>query len=228
MNEEIFKLNNLCFSNNNEILVGIINQINEIINDLLQKKQIDIIIKQLKNIIIIANQIITDNKKNFQQIIEEIKKMNNNINIQFNDLKNNNNNNIITKIYKDGGDYDGKYIGEFKDGLRHGKGIMIFDYGDRYEGDWKNDKREGKGIFYFKDDSRYEGDYKNNKRNGIGVLYFVDGDRYEGGFKNGNLDGKGIFYFKNGDREMGDYLNGEPIGKHVILHSDGIVTTQIH
>ena len=45
-------------------------------------------------------------------------------------------------------------------------------------------------------------------------------------FKDGNMDGKGIIYVNNGDREMGDFLNNEKVGKHVILHSNGKISTQ--
>ena len=38
------------------------------------------------------------------------------------------------------------YNGEWKDGERHGKGILTWPNGDKYEGEWKNGKHEGKGI----------------------------------------------------------------------------------
>ena len=39
------------------------------------------------------------------------------------------------------GKWDGdKYVGEFKDGLRTGKGIYIWSNGDKYVGEWKDDK----------------------------------------------------------------------------------------
>ena len=118
-------------------------------------------------------------------------------------MKNNlNNNNIInkTKIYN-----YGKYIGEFKNDLRDGKGIVYYNSGSRYEGDWKNNKMEGKGIYYYNDGNRYEGDWKNDKK-----------------------EGKGIYYFNNNDREMGDYQNGKPIRKHAKLHYNGEVTSKIY
>ena len=49
--------------------------------------------------------------------------------------KKNNSPNIITKIYREGEEYDGKYIGQLRDGLRLRRAIMLFDYWDRYEGD---------------------------------------------------------------------------------------------
>ena len=47
---------------------------------------------------------------------------------------------------------DGKYyIGQWKNGLRNGKGTMYYSNGTiKYEGDWVNDKEEGKGIDFYK------------------------------------------------------------------------------
>lgn len=44
--------------------------------------------------------------------------------------------------YKNGGEHEG----EWKDGLRDGKGTMQYPNGDKYEGDWKENKRDGQGI----------------------------------------------------------------------------------
>ena len=53
---------------------------------------------------------------------------------------NNNNNNINdTRIYN-----YGKYIGQLKNNLRDGKGIMYYNNGDRYEGDLKMIKEKEK------------------------------------------------------------------------------------
>ena len=44
------------------------------------------------------------------------------------------------------------YIGEYKDGLRHGKGTLYYLNGDiKYEGDFVNDKFEGNGKGYWED-----------------------------------------------------------------------------
>jgi hypothetical protein len=50
---------------------------------------------------------------------------------------------------------DRKYIGEFKDGLRHGKGKYTSSTRE-YDGEWENDKRSGKGIEIFNDGRSYD------------------------------------------------------------------------
>ena len=39
------------------------------------------------------------------------------------------------------------YVGEKKDGKKHGTGKMIYANGDTYEGSWENDKYHGFGVF---------------------------------------------------------------------------------
>ncbi len=125
----------------------------------------------------------------------QIKNMN--ININNNQIKNmnmKNNGQIIEKIYENGR----KYIGQFKNGIREGYGIMFFPDGGRYEGNWENGLAHGKGIEYYKNGDRFEGEYYKDEE-----------------------DGEGVYYYSNGDRLMGNYRNGNKIGKHVKLCANG-------
>lgn len=73
------------------------------------------------------------------------------------------------------------YRGEWKDNLRHGRGIFEWADGVRYEGEFNNDIREGEGIYYWLSGERYEGEWKDRKRNGFGILYDPDGNiQFEG------------------------------------------------
>jgi hypothetical protein len=80
-------LNNKIVINNNEILFNLANEINNVIEDLTNRKEIDNIIRQLKNIIIIINNAINDNKKRLEQVREEIKNYHNDVNLANNDNK---------------------------------------------------------------------------------------------------------------------------------------------
>ena len=102
----------------------------------------------------------------------------------------------LDNFYNENGE---KYIGDFKNGVKEGKGILYYDKDDenersKYEGDFKNDKQEGKGTLYFKNGNKYEGDFKDSKSEGKGIMYYNNNDRYEGNYKNGKREGKGIMY----------------------------------
>ena len=72
--QQLYILNNQAYSNNNDILFENINKLESIINNL-NNDQIDIIKKEIANIIIIIRNTINENKKIFEQLKEEIKKL---------------------------------------------------------------------------------------------------------------------------------------------------------
>ena len=193
-NLDTFQLNNKIYTNNNNILLEVINNLQQLIN----YSQDNLIIQILKNVIIKINFIIYENRKNAEQLRNDITNLLNQMNKRFDRLEFNINHNKEIE-------YDnGKYIGPLLNGLPHGKGVIYWNDGDKYEGDWINGKREGKGITYygngkFKGD-RYVGDYKNNLKEGKGIYYYANGSRYEGDFNNNTSKGKGIYYYDNGDR----------------------------
>ena len=217
MEEDIFDLNSKIYSNNNNILLGIIDELQQTMKD----SKENITIKRLADIITQMNKVINENRKNTELIRNYISKLYNQMNQQFNELKNNNILNNQEIKYNNSERI--KYIGQVLNGVPEGKGVMYWDNGDRYNGEWKNDKKEGKGIYYNNNGDRYEGDFKNGLFEGKGIEYFNDGDRYEGDWKNDKVHGNGIYYYSNGDREMGDYVNGKEIGKHATLTLSGEV-----
>ena len=62
-----------------------------------------------------------------------------------------------TVTYSDGT----KYVGEFKDGMRHGQGIYT-SIGEllKYVGEWKDDKKHGKGTYTWSDGEKYTGEWR--------------------------------------------------------------------
>ena len=67
------------------------------------------------------------------------------------------------------------YIGEFKDGNRHGQGTYWYTNGDKYVGEYKKDKQNGQGTKYNVDGSNYIGEWKNYNKHGKGTEYTADG-----------------------------------------------------
>ena len=146
MNQNFLNFNIGLFNDYNNILLGIINDLQQIINN----SNDNIIIQRSSNAIIQINNIINDNKKNTQLIINHITLLQNQITQltnKFDELKINSSNIINNQeLYQP----NGRYVGQVVNGIKEGKGIMYYNDGDKYEGDWRNVNKEGKGIYYVK------------------------------------------------------------------------------
>ena len=109
------------------------------------------------------------------------------------------------------------YVGEWKDGSRHGNGIAFYSRKEKYVGAWENDSYNGFGIKYYDNGEKEdEGQFKNDRLNGQGCSYFYDPIGvllYEGLFENGILL-NGIEYYNDGQKKYegtfkdGNILNG--------------------
>ena len=71
---------------------------------------------------------------------------------------------------------------------------MVYLEFEYYIGEWKDNLITGKGILYYKDRSKYQGDFFENKIKGYGKIIWEDGEYYIGEWKNGLKHGKGIMY----------------------------------
>ena len=170
MQTDIFNLNDKIYSNNNNILLEIVNDLHKLI----KHSKDNLIIKTLGNIIIKMNNMINENKKNTELIRNDISKLYTQmekVNNKLNEIKINSDNKELQCE-------NGRYVGQVVNGLREGKGIYYMKNDDRYEGEWKNDKRDGRGIEYKSNGNRYKGDFRNGKYEGKGIAYFNNGDRY--------------------------------------------------
>lgn len=146
---------------------------------------------------------------------------------------------------------DGRFEGEFLNGMRHGKGLHEFR-GEVYQGDWKWDKRHGWGALTLGDGSQvkgeweagkphgyscvidpkgtvtYEGEFRNGKRHGLGRQIFDSGDMYDGCWKEGRLHDRGVYYFTNGDKLYGMWSQGKYDGIGVFHYADGSVSRRVY
>ena len=181
----------------------------------------------------INNNIIKDynkNKRNYYILknLNYLKNNNENLIKKLKDLINNDNLSglfeyTVNNFYNDDGK---KYIGEIKNGLKEGKGLLYYEKNNefdrkKYEGNFKNDKPEGKGTMYWNNGSWYDGDWVNGSKEGKGIYLYPNGDRYEGDFKHGINEGKGIMYWKSGLKYEGDWKNGIKEGKGIMYYIDG-------
>ena len=128
---------------------------------------------------------------------------------------------IVKTEYYDNGD---KYVGEWKDGKRHGQGKYTFGNGrwkgDKYVGQFLDDKFHGQGTYTFADGRKYIGQWKDSEKQGRGTFTFPNGDKYVGEWKK-TYHGQGTYYWRNGDRYVGQWRNGEKYGKGTYIYANG-------
>lgn len=111
---------------------------------------------------------------------------------------------IMTKL--------GRYVGEYKDGLPHGRGILYYSsqYGIKsYDGTWINGVMDGEGTLILNTGDKYVGKFKDGQANGYGILYYANGKLYEGDWQNNELHGKGKLTYAANDELGRKYYEGE-------------------
>lgn len=121
------------------------------------------------------------------------------------------------QIWSDGSIYEGFS----KNGMANGKGRLIHADGDVYEGDWKDDRAHGQGKYTHLDNASYNGGWFEDKQQGYGVESWPDGARYEGFYKDGKKHGKGKFYWSDGSYYDGDFENNNIHGRGTYIWADG-------
>ena len=90
----------------------------------------------------------------------------------------------------------------------------IYKSGNYYIGEFKDGERHGQGSFWWADGMKYVGEYKNDQRNGQGTFYYVDGKKYVVEFINGKFHGKGTEYTADGQiSREGVWADDEYVGK---------------
>ena len=116
-----------------------------------------------------------------------------------------------------------KYVGEWKDGTRHGKGTFTFDDGRMKRGIWESNK-----FLYAKklsptitSNQPCPGTYKPTWDNCTGTRTFHSGSKYVGGWKKGKWHGEGTLTYADGEKYVGGFKNGLHHGKGTITHANG-------
>ena len=184
-------INKGIFTKNNDILSQEVLQLENLINNFND----DILIKRIRDIIIIMKKSIEENRKNFFLLYQTLNNMN--IKLDFLTMSQ------LGPKYEIKYYPEGKYEGQLVNGRREGKGKMYYNddqnyLGKIYDGEWKNDLREGRGIEYWKD-------WRNNQREGKGIYYHNNGDREMGDYYNGMPKGKFVMLTNNGEVKINNY-----------------------
>lgn len=95
------------------------------------------------------------------------------------------------------------YVGEWKNGGRHGQGVLVAGKGDKYDPQANYNKPWSRNtpfamLVNITEGDRYEGEWKDNRRHGQGVYQFSNGDRYIGEFREDRFEGQAKFFYANG------------------------------
>ena len=148
-------------------------------------------------------------------------------------INNANDSQKLRVVFPDGS----KYIGQMKDGKRHGQGRFISAHGSEYRGEFRDGEPHGKGIYIYADGRRKQVIYDSGKMiearlldHGItkeGCMFgeFVSLGRYTGWFKGNRIKGyvphgRGIMRYFNGSIYTGQWRNGKMHGNGVIRWDD--------
>lgn len=127
-----------------------------------------------------------------------------------------------------------KYVGEFKNGKRHGQGTMYLPLrrelsgiwvndaiiegtatlsnGTRYIGGWQFGYRHGQGKLIYSDGRVYVGEFHAGQKHGQGTMKYPDGRIYVGDYREGKRTGVGTMTYPIGQKVTGQFLDGEYIG----------------
>jgi hypothetical protein len=115
----------------------------------------------------------------------------------------------------------GNYVGEFKHGLRNGRGTFTWPDGRKYVGEFKDDAPNGQGTCTWPDGRNYVGEFKHGLRNGRGTFTWPDGRKYVGEFKDGAANGQGASTWPDGQKYVGGFKDGKFHGQGTYTWPDG-------
>jgi hypothetical protein len=113
-----------------------------------------------------------------------------------------------------------KYVGEFKNGFRHGQGTTNLPNGEKYVGKYKNDKRHGQGTMIYPDGKKYVGGWRDGNRHGQGTGIYTE-MKYVGEWYDDKRHGQGTLTMINGNQYVGEFKNGT-------VHGQGKWTDSVH
>jgi len=124
----------------------------------------------------------------------------------------------MTEVNYPNGD---KFLGESKDGKRHGRGkYTIADGKTFWEGTWEGDLLSGHGT-YSGEDGKYEGDFEASEKSGKGDFVWRTNDRYTGDWYRDTMNGEGQYYWPDGKVYSGFFRDGQRNGLGTLKMPDG-------
>lgn len=134
-----------------------------------------------------------------------------------------NNTQLLDPYYSSGVSFT--WTGQSKGGKANGQGVATKyvngQFESKYEGTYKNGIREGRGTFTHKDGSVKTGTFVNGQLIGKGTATDGNGNTYEGEFLNYRCHGNGILKWGNGSTFVGFMVDDAPYtGKYTSYTGD--------
>jgi len=141
----------------------------------------------------------------------------------------------VVRVQSEDGSY---YMGQVRDGLKHGRGKQVAADGSEYQGDFVNGEPHGHGIYYYPDGrskkvffqfGRLVRSHLRGQETGEpGCLYgeFMALGRYTGWYKGTRVKGyvphgRGVMRYSNGSVFSGQWENGKMHGNGSVKWEDG-------
>jgi len=109
-----------------------------------------------------------------------------------------------------------RFLGNFVQGLRCGKGTYTWACGDVFEGSWLDDERNGFGILRYQNGDVYDGQWVQGRRSGWGKMTFLCGDTFQGEWLSDNFCGKGAYTFSDGRLLQGQWADGTLVKEYEV------------
>jgi len=118
---------------------------------------------------------------------------------------------------------DGLYDGEWKWGLREGRGKSV-NSGEEYEGSWVGNEKHGFGCLRDKDGNEYVGVFEGGRKEKFGHMQYGDSSAslyYIGGFVQDSFSGLGSLWLRSGVQYSGGFKGGLKHGGGMIYWPQG-------
>ena len=117
------------------------------------------------------------------------------------------------------------YVGEWRDGLRNGKGTHTLMNKDSYTGEWKDGKMHGRGTYTWFNGDTYVGDWYRDEQQGHGVYHAKLGYSYDGEWLKGMPHGQGTYIGKGAKKDVWvcEWYEGKQHGYGKCTYASGSV-----
>ncbi|KAK9733387.1 hypothetical protein RND81_04G064900 [Saponaria officinalis] len=113
------------------------------------------------------------------------------------------------------------YEGEWRRGMRHGRGKLMFPSGAVYQGEFSGGYMHGEGTYTWPGHLTYRGRWRLSLKHGLGYQTYANGDVFEGSWLQDGPEGPGKYTWMNGNVYLGHMKGGKMSGKGTLTWITG-------